>query len=260
MAESTSSTPGTFCWAELQTTDTTAARAFYARLFGWTFADVEASVPYAMASADGGLTAGLMNLPADAATAGRPPHWLSYVATDDVARSAQRANDLGGTVLAPATVVDAGTFAVVRDPAGAVFGLWQPLHSMGTILVGEPGSVGWTELATTDVPGARAFYAGLFGWRADGRETPGMEYSVLKLGDRPVGGMMPMPAEAAGTPSYWAVYFVVEDADATVAKALAMGAHVIMPLVDEPTVGRFGFLADPEGAIFGVVRLEPRAA
>ena len=85
-------------------------------------------------------------------------------------------------------------------------------------------------------------------------------YIVLKKGDDMVGGMMAQPKEAAGTPSMWASYFAVTDADATFAKATKLGAKVIMPLSDFPDVGRLGWLHDPQGAVFAIIKNASRAA
>jgi predicted enzyme related to lactoylglutathione lyase len=131
---------------------------------------------------------------------------------------------------------------------------------MGTTVVGEPGSVGWNELSTTDVAQSKAFYTALFGWTAQDFPMPEMQYTVFQQGERSIGGLMPMPSEAAGAPSFWAVYFVVEDTDETFDEAKALGATVVAPLMDVPTVGRLGFLADPQGAVFAVIRFEMPAA
>jgi predicted enzyme related to lactoylglutathione lyase len=82
-------------------------------------------------------------------------------------------------------------------------------------------------------------------------------YTVLKQGDAMVGGLMQQPADMKGAPSMWAVYFGVTDADATFATAQKLGAKVIMSLTDVPGVGRFGWLQDPQGAVFAVIKGEP---
>jgi hypothetical protein len=77
--------PNTFCWADLQTTDPTAARTFYSKLFDWTITDMPGAMPYGLASLPGNkMAAGIMELPAQARAMGAPSHWLSYIAVDDV--------------------------------------------------------------------------------------------------------------------------------------------------------------------------------
>jgi predicted enzyme related to lactoylglutathione lyase len=260
MASFTDPTSGTFCWADLQTTDPAAARAFYAKVLGWQFADVPGPMPYAGASVDAGMTAGVMELPARARDAGAPPHWMPYVAVDDVDATVARARELGGTVIAPTMKMDAGAFAVLADPTGGVFAVWRPTRPMGTTVYGETGGVGWDELVSTDVHVARDFYTALFDWTFEVVPMPNIEYTMLKKGDVGVAGLMAMPAEDPGGRSFWTVYFVVDDADEAFAAATANGAQVMMPLMDVATVGRFGFLTDPQGAMFAVIKLEMPAA
>lgn len=260
MARFTDPTSGTFCWADLQTTDPAAARAFYAKVLGWNFTDVPGSMPYAVASVEAGMTAGVMDLPAQARAVGAPPHWLPYVAVDDADATASRAAGLGGTVIVPPMTMEAGAFAVLADPTGGVFAVWRPARSMGVTVYGETGGIGWDELVSTDVNAARAFYTSLFGWTFDVVPMPNIEYTMLKKDGVGIAGLMAMPADDPGGRSFWTVYFVVDDADTTFAAATAGGAQVVMPLMDVETVGRFGFLTDPQGAMFAVIKLEPQAA
>jgi hypothetical protein len=259
MARFTDPTSGTFCWADLQTTDPAAARAFYAKVLGWQFTDIPGPMPYTVAGVDGGMTAGLMELPPPARAAGAPPHWLPYVAVDDVDAIAARATELGGTVIATMKM-DAGAFAVLSDPTGGVFAVWRPTRSMGTTIYGETGGIGWDELVSTDVDAARDFYTALFDWTFEVVPMPNVEYTMLKNGDVGIAGLMAMPPEDPGGRSFWTVYFVVDDADEAFETATANGAQVIFPLMDVATVGRFGFLADPQGATFAVIKMEAPAA
>jgi predicted enzyme related to lactoylglutathione lyase len=116
-----------FVHIELQTPDLARARDFYARLFDWTLEDIPApggDMPYTMINVGEG-TGGGMFANRDP---GVPPHWLAYVGVDDIAASTRRARDLGGTVLQDAMeIAGYGWLAVIRDPTGAVFAMWQPV-------------------------------------------------------------------------------------------------------------------------------------
>ena len=107
----------------------------------------------------------------------------------------------------------------------------------------------WYELMTGDVPAAAAFYSGVVGWQAD-RSDP--QYTLLKIGDAQVAGMMETPAElkAMGVPPAWSGYVAVDDVDATEARVLQLGGKVLRPASDIPEVGRFAVVADPQGAAF----------
>jgi predicted enzyme related to lactoylglutathione lyase len=115
------------------------------------------------------------------------------------------------------------------------------------------GAFSWCELMTTDVDAAKAFYTQLLGWTTESIPTEGMTYTVVKTGDTGVGGIMPMPPQADGSPPRWGAYITVDDVDATARKAEQLGAKPIVPLTDIPDVGRFYTFEDPQGAIVSVI-------
>ena len=114
-----------------------------------------------------------------------------------------------------------------------------------------PGFV-WYELMTTDVPSATAFYAEVVGWRIADAGMPGMAYSYLHAGERAVGGLMALPAEAAaaGARPGWVGYIGVADVDAQAQQVVQAGGRLRMGPQDIPGVGRFAALTDPHGAAF----------
>jgi predicted enzyme related to lactoylglutathione lyase len=261
MPTHTKAPKGTFCWIELQSSDLAASRKFYESLFGWRTSDVPGPQPYVMAANGANNVAGLTVLPEAAKKMGAPPNWLSYVAVDDAAESAKKVASLGGKVLMGPMEMGPGKMVVAQDPTGAVLALWQQLQPMGTFQFGDPGSLGWNELSTTNVDRAGTFYRGLLGWTPKANEMPGMVYTTFMVGDSDVmaGGMMAQPKEMAGAPSMWTVYFSVDDADKTAESAKGLGAQVLVPPTDIPTIGRFAVLSDPQGAAFSVIKFLPRA-
>jgi predicted enzyme related to lactoylglutathione lyase len=249
--------PGTPSWVDLQTTDQDAAKKFYGELFGWSYNDQpvdEANgVFYSMAQTKGHDVAAIAGMPPGAE--GMPPHWNTYVTVADVDATTAQVEKAGGTVVAPPfDVLDAGRMSVLQDPTGAFINTWQPKNSIGATLVNETGAFGWNELLTPDVPKATAFYNKIFGWEANKVEIPGMEYFELKLNGEPVGGATnpPMP----GIPPSWQVYFQVDDADATAEQTKKLGGSVMSPPMDIPP-GRFAVLADPQGAVFQIIKMNP---
>ncbi len=263
MADIAKYTPGTFCWADLGTTDTQAAKAFYGALFGWGAVDTPAShgMVYTMLQADGKDAAALYPLMPEQVSQGVPPHWMLYVSVENAAAMAARAKELGGTVIAgPGEVPEAGRFAILRDPQGAVFGLWQPGAHIGARTGQVPGTLCWSELATSDAAGAQAFYTGLFGWEATKSTLPGMDYTMFQAAGSAAGGMLQMTSEWQGAPPHWMPYFLVADCDATAARAETAGGKVCVPPTDIPTVGRFAVLNDGQGAYFAIIRLQESPA
>src|SRR5437868_15338541 len=115
---------------------------------------------------------------------GVPPHWTSYIAVASADAAVKRAQELGGRVLAPPfDVMDAGRMAVLQDPTGAVFQVWQPNKHIGAKIMNEPGALCWTELTTSDTKAAEAFYTKLFGWMPK-HSAPAavMEYTEFSVG------------------------------------------------------------------------------
>jgi predicted enzyme related to lactoylglutathione lyase len=252
MPEMTAYEPGTPSWVDLGSPDTAAAAAFYKTLFGWEFQDAGPDAGgYGMLTLNGKSVAGL----GPAQNPG-PPYWTTYVSTDDADAAAARVSAAGGTVIVPPMdVMDAGRMAVAADPTGAVISLWQPNQMIGAAVVNDPGAFCWNELHSRDTAAAGEFYEKVFGWKPDTNDMGGMAYTEFKLNDKTIAGMMTMPEMVpAEAPSYWLVYFTVTDCDAAVATATGAGGSVMAPAMDIP-IGRFAILADPQGAMFAVIKM-----
>ena len=252
----TTHAPGTFCWPELATTDQKSAVAFYRSLFGWDV-DEQPMGPtetYAMFTLRGKNIGAAYSMRAEERQRGVPPHWGSYVSVADADAAATRAQELGAKVLAPAfDVMDAGRMAILQDPTGGVFMVWQAKKHAGAEVLGDPGSLCWTELATRDGNAAEKFYTSLFGWSAK-HGTDGMEYIELANNGTQQGGILPITPQMGNMPTAWTPYFAVNDVDATAAKVKELGGRVYMGPQDLPKVGRFAVVADPQGAMFDIFK------
>ena len=253
MPSRTSYVPGTPSWVDLASPDLAASAAFYSSLFGWDAVDQgEQAGNYHMMEKGGVPVAGAGPIMME----GQPPAWLTYVSVTDADASIAKVKAAGGTVFVePMDVLDVGRMAVFADPSGAAAAVWQPRLHIGAGLVNEPGALAWNELSTRDLPAATAFYTEVFGWEAEPADMGGIDYTTWMLEGEQIGGMMAMPADVpAEVPSYWLAYFGTADCDATVAAATAAGAALIAGPIDIPP-GRFAVLADPAGAMFGVIAL-----
>ncbi len=113
-----------FVHIELHASDTAAAKKFYGELLDWSMNDEDmGGMTYTMISPGEGTGGGMMKNP----VAGAPSHWLAYVQVDDAAAAASKAQKLGGTIVQPKTDLPSGaSYAVITDPVGAAFGLFQP--------------------------------------------------------------------------------------------------------------------------------------
>jgi hypothetical protein len=149
-----------------------------------------------------------------------------------------------------------GWMAIVVDPVGAAFGLWQGTGHLGTGIEDAHGATTWRELHTPDIETARAFYEAFLGAGAqpfEGGDTPTL---VLAKDGRNLGGIARAPAEAPGTPSYWLTTFEVADLDVATEACTAGGGKVVRPPYDTP-FGRMAVVADPFGAVFGLNQSPP---
>lgn len=117
----------------------------------------------------------------------------------------------------------------------------------------QHGAFSWNELLTTDVAAAKAFYGELFGWEMRDEPMPEGFYTMLKAGDREVGGMMPIPENVKDAPPAWGAYVTVNDVDQQVKHAEKLGGRTIMPPRDIPDVGRYAVISDPQGAILTLI-------
>jgi hypothetical protein len=267
VSERTSYAPGTPCWVDLGSPDTTATAEFYGGLFGWsaTIDPRPEAGGYGMFSLGDRLVAGL----GPQMTPG-PPYWAVYVSVTDVDATSAAIAANGGEVLAgPMDVFDAGRLAAARDSVGTHISLWQPGEHIGAVLVNEPGTFTWNELATGDIAEARRFYTTVFGWGVAGASAvsgdPGGGSDGGGGGDAgaavfTVDGEIVCGAHTAGPGEFpaWSVWFRVEDADASAARAEELGAGVLVAPSDMD-FGRGAVLVDPQGATFGIGAMGPTA-
>jgi predicted enzyme related to lactoylglutathione lyase len=258
MAQAVRTTANRPVWVDLASPDAAASREFYSNLFGW---QVEVNEDpqyggYGLARIDGRDAAGIgPKMSPEAPTA-----WSLYIGSDDIDDLARRVGEAGGHVIAPPfNVGDQGRMAVFQDPSGAFISSWQRT-AMGGFQAGGPNTYGWAELNARGVDQALPFYETVFGWTT--RTSPMGEgqppYTEFLLDGESVAGAWEMnerlPAEV---PSYWGIYFVVDDVDDAFRRATESGASPMVPPSDFPG-GRFAILSDPQGASFGLLRTPSR--
>ncbi|MFJ4713372.1 VOC family protein [Streptomyces sp. NPDC088785] len=248
-------------WLDLGTPDLDGAVSFYGGLFGWRFASAGPEFGgYGTFRLGDKAVSGAMTVTAEQGE----PAWSVYFGTGDAEATVKTAEQAGGTVLLPATDVgDLGRMAMIADPGGASFGIWQPGVHRGLEHVTEDGGLNWLELYTPDLAAARTFYGTVFGWGAFDVEFPGGTYTTVNPAgtdeNAMFGGIVPLDPEPvrAGEGGYWTPYFHVPDVDATASTTRRLGGDIRSAPVDVPGVGRIAQLADPHGAGFAVLRGDP---
>ena len=248
--------PGDFCWIELATTDQAAAKNFYSTLFGWATSEFLTGPDdfYTTFKLGGRDVAAAYTLRSDERVLGIPAHWNLYVTVEDADLAAERAKNLGASLLIqPFDVSEFGRMATVQDPTGAVFSIWQPKRHIGFRVKGVPGTFCVADLSTPDQERASRFYEQLFGWRA-GREEEDSAHNYYHLFNRDeyIGGILPPAFRDSGAPPHWQIYLMVANCEATAATAKSFGATLYVPPMTIENLGRMAVVADPQGAVFAI--------
>lgn len=270
---------GVPCWIDVLQPDPEATETFYGGLFGWEF---ERRTPpglpkrYSYARLDGQTVGGVGGPPGE----GEPTDWTAYVSVTSADETVARVEAAGGKVLLPPVDIPrSGRVALCADPAGAVFGLWQPGELAGADLVNAPGSWNFSELHVADADEASRFYDAVFGWRADpfdigeGDTTmifrlPGYGDHLAELFPEHWAGRDADPAMKAFSDTVaillpdgdaegrWTTTFSVGDADAAFARATELGARIVTEPFDTAYT-RQGTIEDPQGTLVNLSEYRP---
>jgi|JI10StandDraft_1071094.scaffolds.fasta_scaffold29942_3 predicted enzyme related to lactoylglutathione lyase len=249
---------GRFVWFEYVSKDPAQAQGFYGELFNWkTQAMPAPSLPggqYTMIAAGEHTLGGWLESPP-----GAPPHahWLAHLQVESAAATADAISAAGGKVLlAPIPMGGMGTYAVVADPFGGAFALWQPEKAEPGDYHGVAGTFCWNELMTEHVDASVAFYERVGGFTDAPMDMGPMgTYHVLQSEAKGRAGVMQSPAP--GIPQMWMPYVQVASADDVVARARRLGGDVKMGPGDIPGIGRIAVIVDPLGAATGILQPPP---
>ena len=188
---------------------------------------------------------------------GTSGNWNTYVVVQSVDKVVEKAVESGGMVrMEPMDVGQAGRLAQCEDTRGIAFHLWQPMQHSGTQIANVPGSLNWFELTASDTQAATRFYGSVFGWKVEEKSSGGISYSIFKLNDVPVGSMHSRVEETAGQ-KLWPPYIRVASVDDSLAKCSCLKGSVVFGPVDEPGVGRYAIIADPEENMLGIAEFTP---
>jgi hypothetical protein len=143
--------------------------------------------------------------------------------------------------------------AVIIDPTGAAFCVWQPKQNQGIGVMGENNSYCWADLSTGDRPAAKRFYETLFGWKmVPGKDKDESSYLHIMAGEKGIAGVLPDTHRNPRVPPHWMPYFMVADADHATTKAQELGATVYAQPMNVDKSLRIAILADPQGATFAL--------
>lgn len=270
--------PGVPCWVDVTVPDPAAVLPFYGGLFGWEFEELtpsDAPSRYFVARRPDGTAAGFTTLPEGSPHGAR---WDTYIAVASVDETVTLVRDAGGTSITEPFDPGVGKMAVLADPEGALFVVWELQPGQGAEVVNEHGAVNFNTLATRDPEAAAAFYGAVFGWRklemptgvawamssygeSLERALPGRGEQMAQMGAPEgfadvVAAVEPIAADDAATPARWSVVFGIDDTDAAVAQAVELGGKVVTEPWAAPWT-RMAVLADPQGATFVISQFIP---
>ncbi|MDB5352035.1 MAG: hypothetical protein JWN86_3282 [Planctomycetota bacterium] len=248
---------GEFCWVNILTSQPSEAMEFFATVLGWTFYEMP---PFGHGVQVGGRDiGGLFDLNGPGCPPGLPPVIGVTVKVDNADAACEKIRSLGGKAEPAFDIADHGRMAVCHDPNGGAFDIWQPITKPGTDADSSlPGAPSWSESLTTDVARATEFYNKMFGWTAEVKQMPGMEYTVFRHGGIDIAGLMAIPHP--DIPPHWGTYFTVKDADEAARVAQELGGKLFVPPMDIPEIGRFCGIMSPQGVRFCAIQYLPRQA
>ena len=253
---------GDFIWYELMSPDPEGSKTFYDAVVGW---DISEAAPefqgYRMIGrSDGKFAGGVLPISAEMQQHGARPTWLGYIHVTDVDRSVGKIEQAGGKSLMPATdIPNVGRIAMVADPQGAPFYVMKPIPPAGdpnaksdVFSASEQQRVGWNELQTSDVEGARRFYGDQFGWGSEEYMDMG-EMGLYRFFDQQgtrIGALFDASNEQR---SHWRFYIRVPSISAAKEAAERGGGTIHMGPQQVPTGEYVVIGSDPQGAEFALV-------
>ncbi|WP_428395338.1 VOC family protein [Lichenicoccus sp.] len=242
-------------FAALVTPDLVAAERFYTDLFGWQFQNAYVRRHlFGEASINGRVVAAIVQKPI---RHGERPAWRSFLSTEDVEKSAQVAVQHGASMLlGPHEIANLGRDALLTDPQGAVFGMLTSSSGDPADTLAAPGAWIWSSLITHDPETDAAFYKAVFGYDVfDLPDPQEAKHVILASQTYARASVNPIPTKHPALHPRWISYVRVLDIAAMVGHATTLGAHVVVPPHQDRNGGTIALVADPAGAIFGLLAL-----
>ena len=255
---------GKLIWLDLETTDLSGAERFYHGLFGWEYRDYHAyGVDYVVALVNGQPAAGLVRRPIVRDTE-RHSAWLPFFSVTEVDATAALAGTTHAAVsAAPEDLPQRGRQARLIDPAGAVFAV---LASSSGDPPDDPnpravGSFGAPALLAQNPVQEAVFYQDLFGYKA--MDAPaGDAFERIRLsGDAHERAIIRGLADGGPVPTtQWVAFVRVFSLADTLQKTVKAGGRIVIATTRASHGASLAILADPSGALFGVMQLPPETA
>lgn len=250
---------GKFIWYDLATSELEKQKEFYGAVFGWTFRSIgDTTDNYTLIINGDHNVAGMFSVkPKEGADAGAL--WIGLMSTDDPAQAVATVKQSGGAVhTPPITMAQRGTFALLRDPEGALFGVLKSATGDPPDRATAIGDFLWMDLFANQPPKESEFYQKVAGYEiSTSAVKENVERIVLNAHGKPRAGVVPLPKDAnrAG----WLPYIRVADVNETLKKVTDAGGYIMVAPDEDLLHGNLAIFSDPQGGVLGVVKWDEPA-
>ncbi|MEO0731691.1 MAG: VOC family protein [Bacteroidota bacterium] len=215
-------------YADLSTYVPKETMTFYERVFGWMFYEKDSNY---FAYLDGRLVAGLYETPEKFKQMRMPHFWMSYVQVNDITGVVAKARDLGGIIEMERTIAAFGRVALIRDPQGAGFTVYEGENLQPTRTKNEANTLVWNELHVSNAQNVIPFYEGVFAWTL--RQQDSSHFAIYQGKDQYIGDIWEIPNDYKGKYEYWICTFGVSNLRATQDKILENGGSIVADEVEK---------------------------
>jgi len=251
---------GKFIWFDLATASIEQQKVFYGEVFGWKFRTLgDTDDQYTLITNGDRNVAGMFLVKArEDAPVGAL--WIGLMSIEDPVKAASAVERGGGVVHAqPMTLTQRGTYAVFRDPDGALFGVLKSDSGDPPDQAVAIGDFLWVDLFADQPEKAAGFYQQLAGYElTKSEEKAGAERIILASHGLPRAGVVPLPEDVSR--AGWLPYIKVEDVAATLKKVVEAGGYIMVPPAEDLLDGNLAIFSDPQGGVLGVVKWDEPAA
>ncbi len=233
-----------FTWTDLSTFDREKTKEFYSTLFGWIFIDEQKQnkQDYSVAYKDGLAVAGVYTMPQKFTDMGMPSFWMSYVRVENIKEALDRATQIKGIrIEIGITLFGSGKMALVRDPSGAGFTLYEGKDLQGRQQ--KEHCFSWNVHHVKDVSIIREFYEKVLGWEIQKTSEPTI-YRVYNHG-KYIADIEEQSEAVRGSFQYWMPVISIVDIDITASQIENLGGNILVKLNKNQYI-----CSDPQGGSF----------
>ena len=235
--------PNTFIFADLSTYSPKDSMAFYKSVFGWTFYKDN---DYYLAYNGNSPIAGLYETPDKFKTMGMPHFWMSYIQVNDIAQTVEKARSLGGIIEMQQGLGSFGKVALIRDPQGAGFTVYQGDQLQATRTENQANTLIWNELHISDAADIIPFYEGIFDWTF--RKSSNDQFNIYSQDTTHIADTLVIPNAYKGKYEYWVCTFGVSNVKATQQLIIDLGGRLVSEEAQR------SLMADPSGEAFFYIK------